>query len=209
MLLKKKFKRLSKFLFISSLSLLMVIPLNAQKKSVRDAKIMVSKTGMEYEVSGWDSRIIYNPLSYSYMLWETPIYSTVKTKEVYPVAVSEFDKPPVFTDECSSAEDPMACSNNKLQEFVSSKEFKYPANAKRNNQEGLEYVTFTLNEKGQFEGRPTVLSKEDPCRGCEEKAIEIIKETEDQWQPAVLNGEPVKVILTIPVRFDLREIDFK
>jgi hypothetical protein len=53
------------------------------------------------------------------------------------------------------------------------------------------------------------LSKEDPCRGCEEKAIEIIKETEDQWQPAVLNGEPVKVILTIPVRFDLREIDFK
>ena len=205
MLFKKKFKHLCKLIFISTFSLIMAIPLSAQKKAEKETKIMVSKSGIEYKITDWDSRISYNPFSYSYMIWEDPIYTKVKTKEVYPVAVSKFDQPPVYSKECIKDDDPMACSNNKLQQFVASKDFRYTTNGERNMQEGLEYVSFTLNENGKFEDTPTVLTKGNPCKDCAEKAIEIIKESEGQWQPAVLDGKPVKVVLTIPVRFELQE----
>ena len=38
---------------------------------------------------------------------------------------------------------------------------------------------------------------------------EIIKQTDGKWQPAILDGKPVKVILTIPVRFELEDRSVK
>lgn len=208
MLFEKKKNNLLMCLGVAITALLCSSPVTAQKDDSQ-TQVMVSETGIEYQITGWDTRTIYDPMSYTYKYWETPVYSTVKTKEVYPVKVSDFDSPPVFRSECTNASDPMACSNEKLQEFISANDFQYPVGAKRNYQEGLEYVTFTLNEKGKFEGMPTVLKKEEPCRGCSEKALDIIEKTEGLWQPAVLDGEKVKVILTVPVRFDLQKTDFR
>ncbi|MCB0666924.1 MAG: energy transducer TonB [Saprospiraceae bacterium] len=209
MLFEKRMKNLLLSAGFALLAVFLVNPIYAQNKDDMPTKVMVSETGIEYEVTGWDTRTIYDPMSYTYNYWETPIYSTVKTKDVYPVKVSEFDSPPVFKETCASASEPMACTNEKLQEFISNQRFEYPVGAQRSYQEGLEYVTFTLNEKGHFEGTPSVLKKDDPCRGCSEKAIEIIKETDGMWQPAILDGEPVKVILTVPVRFALAETPVK
>jgi hypothetical protein len=38
-------------------------------------------------------------------IWETPVYQSVRTKEVFPLAVSKFDNPPGFTKSCIDAED--------------------------------------------------------------------------------------------------------
>jgi hypothetical protein len=73
----------------------------------------------------------------------------------------------------------------------------------------LEYVSFTLNEKGKFEGRPSVLNKDMSCRGCADQAVKIISETEGKWKPAILDGEHVKVKITVPVRFKLLEVPFR
>jgi hypothetical protein len=188
------------------MSLLILTPAMGQKDtSATERKVMVSEEGIEYEVAGWDSRIIYNPVSYSYLHWQTPVYKATKTKEVYPVLVSQFDQAPVFSEDCVDTDNPIDCTNEKLQEFIAAQDFNYPIRAKVNFQEGLEYVTFVLNEKGKFEGKPSVLSKDEPCKGCSDNAVEIVMLTEGKWQPAILNGEPVKVILTIPVRFSLEE----
>jgi len=207
MLLKENLKHLSRIISMALTAILVTITVNAQEAD--EPQVMVSESGIEYEITGWDTKTIYDPSSYSYRHWETPIYSTVKTREVYPVAVDEFDSPPVFSKSCVESNDPMACTNEKLQQFIASNNFQYPVAAERNDQEGLEYVTFTLNEKGALEGRPSVLRKDNPCKGCSDKAVEIIRQTEGQWQPAVLDGEPVKVILTIPVRFELEDSPFK
>lgn len=209
MLFKKKFNYLFITFSMAFASLLLTDSVNAQNQANDEAKVMVSETGVEYEVTGWDTRTVYDPTSYSYQYWETPIYSMTKTKKVYPVPVSDFDQPPVFTSECANADNPMACSNEALQNFIQSSNFRYPTSAKARYQEGIEYVTFTLDKDGNFVGRPSVLKKDEPCKGCSEKAVDIILDTKGKWQPAILDGEPVRVILTIPVRFELEESPVK
>jgi hypothetical protein len=210
MMLEKRFDNLMMAVFLPFLMLFYLTPVFAQKGNQdKEPHLMVTESGIEYEVTDWDSRLIYNPLTYSYVLWETPVYKTIKTTEIYPVPLSDFDQPPVFSEACVSSDVPIICTNEQLQKFMLANDFNYPVDAKRNYQEGLEYVTFTLNKEGEFEGRPTVLSKSDPCKGCSDKAVEIVMQTSDKWQPAVLDGRPVSVRLTIPVRFQLQDNPIK
>ncbi len=92
----------------------------------------------------------------------------------------EFDRPPLFGSECLIASDQEACTNEQIQEFVN-ENIDYPDWAAKNRQESLEYVTFTLNEKGEYEGNFKVLSKDEPCKGCEEKAVDMISKMEGEW----------------------------
>ncbi len=210
MLFTKKLNYLFRTISFLFMSILLLTPAMGQKDtSETERKVMVSEEGIEYEVAGWDSRIIYNPVSYSYLYWQTPVFKATKKKEVYPVLISQFDQAPVFSEDCIDSENPIVCTNEKLQEFIQAQNFNYPVGAKVNYQEGLEYVTFVLNEKGEFEGKPSVLSKDEPCKGCSDKAVKIVMQTEGKWQPAIFDGEPVKVILTIPVRFNLEEFPAK
>jgi hypothetical protein len=208
MLLSKRINPLNKVFLFLSVSFFLTVSIYAQDMK-NEPQIMVTESGIEYEVVGWDVETIYDPTSYSWENWETPVYESVRTKKVYPVPMSKFDKPPVFTKACADAENAMTCTNEALQEFMKDKNLEYPADARNNRQEGLEYVTFVMTEKGEFEGRPTVLSKDKPCAACADRAVEIVKKTENLWQPAVLDGEPVKVRLTIPVRFDLKRLSQK
>ena len=100
-------------------------------------------------------------------------------------------------------EDHLACSNKKLREYISGKTLQYPDRAQELKQEGLEYVTFTLDEHGNFAGNLKVMSREKPCRGCADAAADIVAGTEDMWYPAIKDGETVETQLTLPVRFNL------
>jgi len=202
-----KYFALFSVLFITSLFSVSVLAQDT--KTDNEPQILVTETGVELQVAAWDVETIYDPTSYSWVYWETPIFESVKTKSIYSVRMSDFDKAPVFTKACAVVENAMACTNDALQDFMKSSRLEYPAEALNNRQEGLEYVTFILTETGTFEGRPTVLSKDNPCAGCAEKAVEIVKQTENLWQPAIYKGKPVKVKLTIPVRFDLTAISPK
>lgn len=187
--------------FISGL-LLFSIPVNAQQN---ETYIQTTEKNVKYEVIGWEPNVVYNPHTFTWFAWEDPIIRKKTVKEVDMVPVSEFERPPVFTGECLTAADKFACTNKKLKEYASDRFIDYPDAASAQGQEGLEYVTFTLDEEGNFEGNLKVIAKNEPCQGCAETAVNIVSEMEDQWFPAIKDGETVKTQLTIPIRFDLRQ----
>lgn len=165
--------------------------------------IRTTEKSNTYKVMGWETNVAYNPFNYTWYTWQEPVVKKTTTKTVNMVPVSEFDRPPVFDGYCLTEKDMFACSNRKLQEYMGNHNFDYPDEAQMKNQEGLEYVTFTLNEDGKFAGDMRVLLKDKPCEGCSDAAADLVASMEDMWFPAILDGKPVKTQLTIPVRFNL------
>ncbi len=169
--------------------------------------IKTTEKGTTYELIGWETEVVYNPHQYTWFAWEEPIVKKQQVTKRDMVPLSEFDRPPVFSGECLKAKDQFACSNEKLREYLQQQGFDYPDLAQNREQEGLEYVTFSLNEKGKFEGRLNVISKSDPCFGCADAAADIVAGMEDMWYAAIKDGERVETQLTIPVRFKLIGFD--
>ncbi|MCB0662485.1 MAG: energy transducer TonB [Saprospiraceae bacterium] len=115
---------------------------------------------------------------------------------------TEVDKAPVFGKDCNTAEDPQKCTNEAIQSYFFDV-ISYPEEAKENHQEGYYNVTFTLDENGKVGEDFRVVTKDAPCDGCAEAAVTAIAEM-PAWQPAIKDGKPVTVELTIPVRFHYR-----
>ena len=170
-----------------------------------EQKIVVTEKGTTYEVVGWEVKSEYNPDIYTFFTWEEPIIAKRATTKSKLVPVSEFDRPPVFDGICLTAEKMFDCSNKELKEYVAEHSFDYPDAAQAQKQEGTTYVTFTLDEEGNFAGNMKVTTENKPCKGCEDAAADLVASTEDKWFAALIDGEPVKTQLTIPVRFNLIE----
>jgi hypothetical protein len=66
--------------------------------------------------------------------------------------------------------------------------------------DGLEYVTFVITKEGKVSTINRVDSKKEACEGCSKAVITAILDMPD-WQPAMLGGNPVNVVVTLPVRF--------
>lgn len=166
---------------------------------------MVTENDTRYELVGWESDIIYNPYSITYFVWEEPVYKKVNVRTRKPVAMSEFDRPPVFDGICLTEKNQLECTNREIQEFVKNSKVDYPDMAQDQGQEGLEYVTVVIDENGKYKGSLQVRSKNEPCRGCSDAAADLVNQMEGRWHPAILDGEKVAVQLTIPIKFKLIE----
>jgi hypothetical protein len=178
------------------------ISLTGQNKD-SEPRIKVTQTGNTYEIIGWETNVVYNPHTFTWFSWEEPVLQKSKAKLTKMVPVSEFDRPPVFDGYCLTQEDKLACSNEKLRAYVSNHFTEYPDAAREMGQEGLEYVTFTIDKNGDFEGNLKVISRDKPCKGCADMAVDIVASMEDKWFPAIKDGKTVGTQLTIPVRFNL------
>ncbi|MBI1223755.1 MAG: hypothetical protein GC192_00845 [Bacteroidetes bacterium] len=113
--------------------------------------------------------------------------------------VSQTDRPPLFTNDCLTAKDPQKCSNRALADWVK-KNVKYPEADLAEGSDGLEYVTFVINKEGQVTSINRVESKQEACDGCSKAVLDAVLDMPD-WQPAMLGGNPVNVVVTLPVRF--------
>ena len=89
-------------------------------------------------------------------------------------------------------------SNRRIIEFVGAS-LVYPDSAKVNAIEGTVFLRFTINKAGKLVN-PRLLY--DIGFGCGEEALRIVNEMPD-WEPALLNGQPVPVDLDLPVKFEL------
>lgn len=70
---------------------------------------------------------------------------------------------------------------------------------------GIVYVTFSVNEVGQVEN-PTILKGLEKAQ--DEASLKVVKSL-PTWEPALLNGRPVKVKMTLPIRFaEKTELEF-
>ncbi len=104
---------------------------------------------------------------------------------------------PLWAD-CSSQE----CSDKSLLEYTS-KNLTYPKLARENGIEGSVFIQFIVDEDGLVHDPKIV---RDIGGGCGEAALEMIQSMNDYetlWQPGRQKGMKVKVLLTIPVVFNL------
>ena len=78
------------------------------------------------------------------------------------------------------------------------KKIRYPLQAKSLGVQGVVYVQFIVNTKGEIE-TPTIIRKLGA--GCDEEALRVLKKT--KFTPGYDKGKAVKVRFTLPVRFML------
>ncbi len=91
------------------------------------------------------------------------------------------------------------CAETKLLEFIYSK-IQYPPIARDNGVEGTVYVRFVVERDGSISNIEVV---RDPGGGCGDEAARIVK-IMPPWNPGKQRGVPVRVMFTLPVKFDLQ-----
>jgi TonB family protein len=88
--------------------------------------------------------------------------------------------------------------DNDINRFLSST-IKYPQQARELGLQGIVYVSFVVNEKGEVTD-PVVLRGVAP--DLDEAALNAIRKMPN-WTPGKQRGQNVSVQMTLPVRFDL------
>lgn len=80
---------------------------------------------------------------------------------------------------------------------------KYPVEAKRKKIQGIVYVSFIIDKKGQLIDIKVIKGVSE-SRELDEEAVRMIESLNQlNWIPGYHNGEPVKVLYTIPIQFSL------
>lgn len=121
-----------------------------------------------------------------------------------PYALSEVDRPPLFSSGCRNDPRPSECSDRYLARYFN-QNIRYPDLAFRQRLEGIQYVSFYLDRFGRVddESISVISSTGPPCSSCATTARNAVRNMPN-WQPAYLNNESVAVRLVLPIRFDLR-----
>jgi len=92
------------------------------------------------------------------------------------------------------------CSNEHLVAFISDY-LVYPDSAKSAQLEGIVYISFIIDERGNV---LTTRVLKDIGGGCGREAERVV-ENMPRWEPAIYNGGPVKVKLNLPIHFSLHD----
>lgn len=84
----------------------------------------------------------------------------------------------------------------KFYEFLS-RDIKYPALAKENNIQGVVKVSFMVEKDGSL---TNIMALTNFGYGLEEEAVRVMKRSKN-WEPGLVDGKPVRVKYTIPIKF--------
>ena len=98
------------------------------------------------------------------------------------------------------SEDKRNCSNHAIVKYIANN-LKYPQSAKSAGIEGTVYVNFDINENG-YVSRVSLLKNINEA--CGKEAIRVIQNM-PRWEPAIDQGQAVKVELNIPIHFYLKD----
>ncbi|GLR16918.1 energy transducer TonB [Portibacter lacus] len=122
-------------------------------------------------------------------------------EEAMIYTIADVDMQPLFSMECASMENPVECSNEKMLQFVKDNA-TFPREAINRNQDGFEQVIVVIEKDGSLSNMKYVASsKTKECDGCQKAAVDVVGMMEN-WKPAMKDGKPVAVQMTIPVRFE-------
>jgi len=134
---------------------------------------------------------------------DEPIANTIK-KITRPVTVlkNEHDQ------DAGTGNDKAYTSVEKMPEFPGglsafyqfiSKTINYPSGMRENNIQGKAFVSFVIETDGSISN---VKSLRDPGYGSGEEAVRTIS-LSPKWNPALQNGQPIRVQYTVPINFSL------
>lgn len=121
---------------------------------------------------------------YNEMLKDSVIYSLIDSIPVHTLV----DSMPDFPGGCE-----------RMMNFLS-KNLKYPKEATENGIQGTVYVRFIVTQSGSIK-EATILKGVKPCLNNE--ALRVIR-LMPKWKSGILNGKPVNVYFTVPVKFVLQ-----
>ncbi|MFD2034288.1 energy transducer TonB [Belliella marina] len=76
---------------------------------------------------------------------------------------------------------------------------RYPKDARRKGIEGVVYLSFEITEEGDFENLEVLNPEPHPMLAQE--ALRVIYNYPYLWTPGTLDGEKVKVLMRLPIRF--------
>lgn len=77
---------------------------------------------------------------------------------------------------------------------------RYPVQARRLNVEGMVFVRFVVEKDGSITDVTVV---KGVGAGCDEEAVRVLKSA-PPWTPGKQRGRPVRVLMTVPIRFVLQ-----
>ena len=80
-----------------------------------------------------------------------------------------------------------------------SRNVQYPKGARRKGIQGIVYVGFVIDKRGNVQGCKVIKGIEEECD--EQAKMAVCKL--DKWHPATHNGKPVKIRFVLPVKFKL------
>jgi|GEM_PF-2961190 len=168
------------------------------EKNVPAQDAMRMDTQLEYirwEDTGFPT-MTESPLNIQYIL----LYDVdLPNREDKTYAANELDKMPLFSKACAMAQNPSECSENEMQAYFE-ENLEYPEDALSKNQDGVEKVMFTLNKQGEIEGNIKLISKDKPCDGCAQAAVDAVADM-PAWRPGMVDGKPVKSKVILPIKF--------
>jgi protein TonB len=78
----------------------------------------------------------------------------------------------------------------------------YPEIEKENDIQGTVYVQFVVNKEGYVEDVKVIRGVKDGA-GLEREAIKAVRSLK-RFEPGYQNGKPVKVKMTVPIKFTLK-----
>lgn len=81
----------------------------------------------------------------------------------------------------------------------------YPEEARKQGIQGTVFVSFLINEKGNVTDGKVMRGIGS---GCDEEALRVVMSMPD-WDPGKNEGAPVKVRMTLPIKFSLSDKDQK
>ncbi|WKN41747.1 energy transducer TonB [Tunicatimonas pelagia] len=80
------------------------------------------------------------------------------------------------------------------------KQLKYPKSARRKDIEGVVYVQFTVDRQGQV---TEVKTLKGIGNGCDQESERVVQQSK-RWSPGLVNNNPVKCRMVLPITFKLR-----
>jgi periplasmic protein TonB len=119
---------------------------------------------------------------------EREIFKVVEDAPTFPGCEEIVEKP-----------ERQQCAETKLLEFIYS-QITYPGIARENGIEGMVYVRFVVERNGSISNIEVV---RDVGGGCGDEAARVVK-LMPKWNPGKQRGMPVRVMFTLPVKFDLK-----
>ena len=108
----------------------------------------------------------------------------------YDTLKSKLDRPPLY----------IGGSASLIQELLMGNEFEYPKEARKNRVSGVVITTLTIDTNGVASNHRVI---KGIGSGCDEVALNNVKELPDNWLPAILDGQKVTVEMDFPTTFEL------
>ncbi len=131
--------------------------------------------------------ILFSTTIFAQEEWGNVNKNTVTLKEIAPIWPG---------CEAGDAAKRDACFNQKLSAHIS-KNFKYPAEAYKNNDQGKVIVEFIINEKGVVE----VTSVSGGTKALQDEAKRNILAIPKMAKPGMMGGKPRAIKMAVPFTF--------